>query len=320
MVIDDCCFMIDSAAAFFDYYRVEGWFYCLSDTLAGVSVSGAASKGVASTHKLPYPGVEAAYGPNRGFVMQALLAPGADLEALNIVFRTSKGRLITAPVRELVSEREAMFEGKDLFHRFQDMLAEHPGLKLLDIGGRNRSGVDRSLLFENTDCTVLDILPGDNVDVVGDAHAMSKLLPPHHFDAVFSLATFEHLLMPWVVAGEMSQVMKPGAIAFIATHQTIGMHDRPWDFWRFSDTAWDGIFNKITGFEILDRALESPQYIVPHFHSRYRGTHLEGAVGYLGSSVLVKKIGEPTLAWTALEAAAVVETTYPDTFEPTPPE
>jgi hypothetical protein len=313
MIFEDCCCMIDKAAAFYDYHRVEGWFYCPDDTLASVAVSGVAAKGVSFTRKLPYPGVEHAYGPDRGFVLQALLLPGADVEAMNLVFRTSKGRLITANVQAMARERDDMLKGMALFHHFLDLVAQQPGMKLLDIGGRDRSGHDRSQLFESADCTVLDILPGDNVDVVGDAHAMSKLLPAHYFDAVFSQSTFEHLLMPWVVAGEMSQVMKPGAIAFIHTHQTIGMHDQPWDFWRFSDTAWDGIFNKVTGFEILDRAMESPQFIIPHFYSAHRNNNIEGPVGFLGSCVLVRKTGAPSFAWHDLDAAAVVATAYPNT-------
>ncbi|WP_373690468.1 methyltransferase domain-containing protein [Sphingobium sp. DEHP117] len=58
------------------------------------------------------------------------------------------------------------------------------------------------------------------------------------FDAVYSVSVFEHLLMPWKVALEMNRVLRMGGIAYIHTHQTLGLHDMPWDFWRFSDTSW----------------------------------------------------------------------------------
>src|ERR1044072_7003937 len=67
--------------------------------------------------------------------------------------------------------------------------------------------------------TVLDVLPGENVTVVGDAHQMTALFPPATFDFVQSVSVFEHLVMPWKVALEMNRVMKLGALAFVFTHQ-----------------------------------------------------------------------------------------------------
>jgi len=33
------------------------------------------------------------------------------------------------------------------------------------------------------------------------------------------------------------------------------MHETPWDFWRFSDTSWNSLFNCYTGFRVLDTFL-----------------------------------------------------------------
>jgi hypothetical protein len=43
--------------------------------------------------------------------------------------------------------------------------------RLLDIGGRARSGIQRSDGFPHCDTTVLDIIAAPGVDVVADAHA-----------------------------------------------------------------------------------------------------------------------------------------------------
>jgi hypothetical protein len=314
MVDGDCSFMIDAATVFFDYFRIEGWFHCCSDTLGEVELGSAAASGVISRIGLPHPGVENALGPNKGFCIQALAARTPDME---IVFHTQGGRIIRARVLDLCDERKRGFEGRALLHRFIDLVKGFGDAKLLDIGGRARSGVDNSKMFDNADCTILDILPGDNVDVVGDAHAMSTLFPPDAFDAIFSSSVFEHLLMPWVVASEMSAVLRVGGIGYISTHQTLGMHDRPWDFWRFSDTAWDALFNPFTGFEIIARALENPQYITPHFWSP-EGEQLERAVGYVGSAVLVRKVSEAQGRWPQVELGSVIRTAYPQTEEPTP--
>ena len=113
--------------------------------------------------------------------------------------------------------------------------------------------------------------------VVADAHQLSSVLPASYFDAVTSTAVFEHLVMPWKVAIEMNRVMKVGAWAFIYTHQTIGMHDLPWDYFRFSDNAWKGIFNRHTGFEIIGTELSRPQ--VHHIVRMVRGVQACGEDG-----------------------------------------
>jgi SAM-dependent methyltransferase len=318
MVDGDCAFMIDIAAVFFDYFRVEGWFHSAADELAEVQLQNTILIEAPGAIGLPHLGVAEAFGPGKGFCIQALLDKSQRTPELSLIFRTRNGRTMTARIVDLCDERKAAFAGRAVRRRFSDMINADENTRLLDIGGRARSGVDYSKMFQAAKCTVLDVLPGENVDVVGDAHEMSKLFAPGSFDAIFSTSVFEHLLMPWVVAVEMSKLLRPGGIAFIATHQTLGMHDMPWDFWRFSDTAWDGLFNRLTGFEIIDRALENPQFITPHFWSPEQGDHLEAAVGFVGSSVLVRKIAEPQLQWGPLAVSNVIETIYPDTEEPVP--
>ena len=60
--------------------------------------------------------------------------------------------------------------------------------------------------------TGIDIVAGENVDVVGDAHQLSEYFDEDCFDAVFSISTFEHLAMPWKAAIEINRVMKTGGV------------------------------------------------------------------------------------------------------------
>lgn len=186
--------------------------------------------------------------------------------------------------------------------------------RMLDIGGRARSGRLRKDDFPALDVDVLDILPGDGVTIVCDAHRMSETLDAQVYDAVMSVSVFEHLVMPWKVAVEMNRIMKPGAIGLIITHQTVGMHDLPWDFFRFSDSGWKGIFNKHTGFEIIKTELSHPNYIIPFkWASRY--IDAEKAAGFEFSAVLVRKIGGSSVDW-PLGAMDVTSDSYPSGEEP----
>lgn len=180
---------------------------------------------------------------------------------------------------------------------------------MLDIGGRARSRVQRSELFPDCDVTVLDIVPDPGVDVVGDAHELSRLFPADSFDFAMSISVFEHLLMPWKVAVELNRVMRPGGIVLVHTHQTMGMHDMPWDFLRYSDAAWAGIFNRYTGFEVVKTDLNRFMHVVPAVLLD-AAVDFEQAGGFECSTVMARKTGPATVDW-PVPLAEVVRTSYP---------
>jgi SAM-dependent methyltransferase len=181
---------------------------------------------------------------------------------------------------------------------------------VLELGARARSGLSRrDIVPSHLKYLGMDILDGENVDVVGDVHDLSGLFPANHIDAMFSISVFEHLLMPWKVALEMNRVLRVGGWVMIATHQTWAIHDAPWDFWRFSDQAWRGLFNKFTGFEILDTALGLPASVVAH-HLSAPTLYLESQPAYLGSAVLCRKTHETSLTW-AVDVQKLTRDIYP---------
>jgi hypothetical protein len=177
-------------------------------------------------------------------------------------------------------------------------MVNNRGSCVLEIGSRARSGITRRERFQPPlEYIGFDISPGPNVDIVGDAHHLSRLVTTK-FDAAFSISTFEHLLMPWKVVLELNKVLDEGALVFTHIHQTWPLHDAPWDFWRLSQYAWHGLYNRHTGFEIIkamhaEPAFVSPALVFPHF----RG--LDQAPWYLGSNCLARKIGSPEVAWEA---------------------
>jgi Methyltransferase domain len=183
-----------------------------------------------------------------------------------------------------------------LTKRFVDTMHSRHGGVVLEIGSRNRSGMTRRDWAGTMEYTGFDVAPGDNVDVVGDAHVLSGYFPAESFDGVFTISTFEHLAMPWKVAVEINRVMKTGALLFVQSHQTWPLHEEPFDFWRFSSHAWQALFNAQTGFQVLDTAMGEPASIVPHFmHPVNYGMETQPA--QLVSSVLVQKTGPTTLTW-----------------------
>ncbi len=187
--------------------------------------------------------------------------------------------------------------------------------RMLDIGGRARSGVDRRADYPQCRVTVFDIVADPGVDVVGDAHELSRHFPPASFDCALCVSVFEHLLMPWKAALEINAVLRPGGVALLHTHQTIGMHDMPWDFWRYSDTSWHGLFNARTGFEVMQTSMQDFMQVVPlAWTPRHREAERSG--GFEGSSVIVRKTGEAALRWD-VKLTEILDTAYPAVAPPT---
>jgi SAM-dependent methyltransferase len=202
----------------------------------------------------------------------------------------------------------------DPFHRagarFWESLQGMTAGSVLEIGSRNRTGVVRkSLVPPSLQYTGFDIVPGQNVDVVGDAHFLSHYFPPNSFDVLFACSVFEHLLMPWKVVIELNRVMKSGGILMVTTHQTWPLHEEPWDFWRFSSHAWCGLFNRQTGFEVLESVMGEKASIVPHvLHPVVVG--LDRQRCYLASLVVARKIGDTRLQWD-VDPALLLDQEYP---------
>jgi SAM-dependent methyltransferase len=205
---------------------------------------------------------------------------------------------------------------KDPYHRlltrFVAEVNTRQSPRVVEIGSRMRSGNKYTSGFRGDMLyTGVDILPGENVDVVADAHALSKHLDREAFDAFFSISVFEHLAMPWKVVIEANKVLKVGGLVFVSTHPTYPPHDRPWDFYRFSKHGMAALFNKLTGFDILDVCEGLPCRIVPMgFEPAMRGMQIHEA--FLGVALLARKVGppDPRLAWD-VSIGEFLNTEYP---------
>ena len=192
--------------------------------------------------------------------------------------------------------------------RFRDTVAAEGG-RLLEIGSRARSGTSYRQWFPDIiDYVGIDIADGPNVDVVGDAHHLSRYVPSG-FRFAFSIAVFEHLLMPWKVAIEMSKVLNMGGRALIISHAAWPLHEEPWDYFRFSVEAWTGLFNKHTGFRIVESQYQYPAVVVPAYANAADQQVMTLGRTYLLSGCVIEKIGTAKVEWDA-ELCELMPSTY----------
>ncbi len=301
---------VDRLTHFRDTAYVDGWAFSHRHEIVRIEYQfpGEASRPVTNWW-LPSPDVEQAYGPRAAqcrFSARMHQEQPDALPGLVLVFTLEGGTRVRFDNLALYSTNDDPFH--HLVRRFFNSIPDDAAV--LEVGSRNRSGVVRTgWLPASASYIGFDVVAGENVDIVGDAHALSQFFEAGSFDAVFSMSTFEHLAMPWKVAVEMNQVLRQGGLALITSHQTWPLHEEPWDFWRFSDHSWAALFNLATGFKVVHTAMGEPASVVPHT-SHSVVVALPQCAARLASAVICRKTGIPRVDW-PVSLDEVLTSAYP---------
>ena len=200
------------------------------------------------------------------------------------------------------------------FMTYLQSIGNKEGQRILEIGSREVTGKSSARHnFAKAEYVGFDYYPGDNVNVVGDAHRLSASFSMESFDIVYTSACFEHFAMPWIVAAEMVKVLKIGGIVFVETHFSYGSHERPWHFFQFSDMGLKVLFNPAIGVECIEAGMSNP--MIGRFSSladsNLRNKQITGL--YCHSEFLGRKVKSvDSYDWNTLSLDQVVgNTKYP---------
>jgi SAM-dependent methyltransferase len=296
---EELTWFVDEMSYFRGTLWFHGWAFHPTERITelGCILPGAAYQPL-SGYGEPSQDVEAVYGPAaRNCRFRASVAAGSSdgHASIQLVFTLEGGHQVSAT--NLVAQTLEACRPREMERQFYAKLAEQPGGRILEIGSRNVTGaLNRNKIPPSWKFVGLDILPDDYTDVVGDAHDLRKHFRRNSFDAVISTAVFEHLIMPWKAVLEINRVLRRGGLVFVMSHQTFPMHGEPWDYFRFSARAWRALFNRGTGFEILDTGQGMQASIVAHQLMEHT-TYLPELPSYILTAVLARKISGTSLRW-----------------------
>lgn len=175
----------------------------------------------------------------------------------------------------------------DPFGFFLSILARYEKPDCLEIGTRrvieDQPTVRRDRVPHAGTYLGIDMREGLDVDVVCDAHVLSRHFAPKSFDAVICCSTFEHIARPWIAAEEIAKVLRPGGLVYVQTHQTYPLHDSPEDFWRFSARGLEMLFGP-PNFDVVLSGHEFPCGI-----ESLRVPHLKHQPAFLNSVILSRR-------------------------------
>ena len=103
-----------------------------------------------------------------------------------------------------------------------------------------------------------DIMPGKNIDVVGDV--LNMPFENDSFDTVISTQVLEHVEKPWVMVKEITRILKSGGVCLLSAPLMVPYHPAPQDYFRFTHVGMRSLFQN--DFEIIECQPYGKTYIV----------------------------------------------------------
>lgn len=180
-----------------------------------------------------------------------------------------------------------------MLRRFVE-LANARGGRVLQVGSRTPLGLEgmppRPLL--RGPVIGLDIHPGFCVDLVGDAHVLSRFVREGSFDAVVSGSVLEHLQAPWLFAAEVNRVLKVGGLVYHEAPGAWPAHAQPNDFWRMSADGLCSLFGPESGFEVLEARDGGAAMMIPAPQWRERHLDMPTIPAFAMAEILARKVEE----------------------------
>jgi len=123
-------------------------------------------------------------------------------------------------------------------------------LKIMDIGSLNLNGSYEEL-FTKWEYIGVDIVAGNNVDIVLEDPYKWQEIETDSVDVVISGSAFEHIEFFWLTMEEIVRILKPGGVCCIIAPSSGPMHHHPVDCWRFLPDGFRALARYV-GLEVLE--------------------------------------------------------------------
>lgn len=110
---------------------------------------------------------------------------------------------------------------------------------VLEVGSRDYGSTENFReIYAGNEYIGVDLSEGKGVDRVIDLAQGIGDLPPQHFALVIGCSVLEHVRRPWVMADNLTRLLRPGGAIYIAVPWVWRYHPYPDDYYRFS---WRGV-------------------------------------------------------------------------------
>ena len=125
---------------------------------------------------------------------------------------------------------------------FLEKLLPRAGGPVIEIGSKDYGSTVSFRDLYPGEYVGVDLEAGTGVDVVADLTAGLGDLPENHFALAICCSVLEHTPTPWVMAGNLGRLLRPGGSLYISVPWVWRYHAYPDDYFRFSPRAVQSLF------------------------------------------------------------------------------
>lgn len=140
--------------------------------------------------------------------------------------------------------KNRLYMTRDILVRFSDYFKGNT----LDLGA-GTAKYKNIIKPKTTSYTTYDMIPGPNIDIVGDI--LNLELKDNTYDTVISTQVLEHVSRPWIMAKEISRILKSGGHCIVTAPFLVPFHSDPHDYFRYTTEGMSLLFSD-AGLEIID--------------------------------------------------------------------
>jgi SAM-dependent methyltransferase len=124
--------------------------------------------------------------------------------------------------------------------------AERPTVLVIG-GGTIGSGADELYTDSSIELVGTDVYASSHTTLLADAHKLP--FEDGAFDGVWAQAVLEHVLEPASVVSEIHRVLRPGGLVYAETPFMQQVHERAYDFSRFTQSGHRWLFKRFSEIE-----------------------------------------------------------------------
>jgi SAM-dependent methyltransferase len=161
--------------------------------------------------------------------------------------------------------------------------------RVLELGSKrsrkNRSTLHKAWVPHAGEYLGTDFQDGEDVDIVGDLHSLSRLTGEERFDIIISCSTLEHVQYPWLAVEEISRILSMHGLIAVQTHHAFPLHAYPQDYWRYTTEALAALFCPQAGFQVLGTSYDFKSHLFA-----WRRPWMIRHTCYLNSYLVARKI------------------------------
>jgi SAM-dependent methyltransferase len=116
---------------------------------------------------------------------------------------------------------------------------------VIEIGSKDYGSTEDFRELYRGEYVGVDLEAGKGVDIVADLSAGLGDLRENHFALAICCSVLEHTPKPWVMAENLTRLLRPGGWVYISVPWVWRYHAYPDDYFRFSPRAVQSIFPAI---------------------------------------------------------------------------